>query len=140
MSIKDWFNSEPVRQFRSALMSDQKHSACDNCYAEEHFGGNSRRTKGLQKSVIFQRQAFDQSYLQSPGYHNFLYSEQNNGHTLTHPIDLHVDLGNYCNLACKMCNPEASSTIASQEVRWGIETSRPYTGQDWTKHSQTWNR
>jgi uncharacterized Fe-S cluster-containing radical SAM superfamily protein len=98
-------------------------------------GGNSRRFKSNQKSVIF-RQAFADSFEQSPGRRHFDLS----GITSTHPIDIHVDLGNYCNLACKMCNPQASSTIASQQVKWGIESSRQYLGTDWTQNNDVWNR
>ena len=64
----------------------------------------------------------------------------NQGYTKTLPIDLHIDLGNHCNLACKMCDAKASSTIASQQVRWGIETSRQYLGTDWTKDQAVWER
>ena len=140
MSLAEWFNSEPVRKFRLALLDNIKHSACRRCYAEEKFEGNSRRLKSNQKSVIFTRQAFRDSYLQSPGYAHFDYSESNQGLTDTMPIDLHIDLGNYCNLACKMCDARASSTIASQEVRWGKESSRQYLGTDWTKNEQVWNK
>jgi molybdenum cofactor biosynthesis enzyme MoaA len=109
-------------------------SACSRCYQEEQSGGYSRRLRSNQKSVIFQ-QAFDQSFEQSPGRRHFDAS----GITTTHPIDIHVDLGNYCNLACKMCNARASSTIASQQVKWGIESSRQYLGTDWTQDQPVWN-
>jgi pyruvate-formate lyase-activating enzyme len=105
----------------------------------EDCGGNSRRLQSNQKSVIFTRTAFDESIQQSPGYKHFLNSANQQGHTDTHPIDLHVDLGNFCNLACKMCNPRASSTIASQQVKWGIENSRQYLGTDWTRNTQVWD-
>jgi hypothetical protein len=38
-----------------------------------------------------------------------------------------------------MCNAQASSTIASQQVKWGIESSRQYLGSDWTQNEQVWN-
>jgi hypothetical protein len=38
-----------------------------------------------------------------------------------------------------MCNPRASSTIASQQVKWGIESSRKYLGTDWTRDTEVWN-
>lgn len=139
MSIDEWFNSEPVRKFRTDILSGTKLSPCQRCYIEEEHGGNSRRLKSNQKSVIFTRTAFESSVQQSPGFKHFLHSSKNQGHTLTNPIDLHVDLGNFCNLACKMCNAQASSTIASQELRWGIESSRQYLGTDWTRNQQTWN-
>jgi organic radical activating enzyme len=55
------------------------------------------------------------------------------------PIDLHVNLGNFCNLACKMCSHDASSTIASQEVKWGITESKKYLGVDWTRDDKVWS-
>lgn len=122
------------------MNDDVQHTACRRCYTEENFGGNSRRLRSNQKSVIFTRQAFHESYLQSPHYKHFSYSESNSGATDTMPIDMHIDLGNYCNLACKMCNPQASSTIAVQEISWGIESSRQYIGTDWTRNEAVWNK
>jgi organic radical activating enzyme len=139
MTIMQWFNSEPVRQFRQKIMSDQPSGACHTCYVEESHGANSRRLKSNQKSVIFTRQAFEDSFVQSPVYDHFVHSANNQGHTRTYPIDIHIDLGNFCNLACKMCNAKASSTIASQHVRWGIDQDRKYLGTDWTANDTVWN-
>jgi hypothetical protein len=139
MSIKEWFNSVPVKQFRTGILGDQPLSECERCYAEEDHSSNSRRLRSNQKSVIFTRTAFDASIRQSPGYNHFLTSAAQQGHTDTYPIDMHIDLGNFCNLACKMCNPRASSTIASQQVKWGIESSRKYLGTDWTRDTEVWN-
>ena len=66
MSIAEWFNSEPIKKFRQDILTDHPLTACQKCYVEEQNGGNSRRIKGLQKSVIFARAAFDQSFEQSP--------------------------------------------------------------------------
>ena len=137
MSIADWFNSEPVKQFRQDIRGTKKLSACRGCYLEEEHGGHSKRSKENQKSVIF-TQAFDNSYDQSPGRKHFEFSSD--GITDTMPIDLHINLGNFCNLACKMCSREASSTIASQEVKWGITESKKYLGVDWTRNDKTWSR
>lgn len=136
MSIAEWFNSEPVKKFRQGVLGDQPVSACSRCYHEElaSAGSHSRRIRSNQKSVIF-RQDFANSFEQSPGRAHFVQS----GVTDTHPIDIHVDLGNYCNLGCKMCNARASSTIASQQVKWGIESSKQYLGTDWTRDDNTWN-
>ena len=139
MSIKEWFNSIPVKKFRTDILGNQQLTECTRCYTEEDHGGNSRRLKSNQKSVIFTRTAFDASIQQSPGYKHFLTSAEQQGHTDTYPIDVHIDLGNFCNLACKMCNPRASSTIASQQVKWGIESSRQYLGTDWTRNTEVWN-
>lgn len=138
MTIRDWFNSDPVKKFRTDISGNQRLTECSRCYIEEDHGGNSRRLKSNQKSVIFTRTAFDESFKQSPGYGKFKHSKDTQGHTTTFPVDLHIDLGNFCNLACKMCNSQASSTIASQEVKWGIESSRQYLGSDWTQNSKVW--
>jgi len=138
-TIKDWFNSEPAKKFRKDILGNQRLSQCRRCYTEEDHDGHSRRLKTNQKSVIFTRTAFDQSFQQSPGFKHFKHSYDNQGHTNTLPIDMHIDLGNYCNLACKMCSARASSTIASQEVRWGIESSKQYLGSDWTKDPAVWS-
>ena len=134
MSIPEWFNSDPVTQFRQQVLANTAVSACRRCYVEEHAGGMSRRHRSNQKSAIFQ-QAFTDSFEQSPRQKHINVS----GTTDTHPIDIHVDLGNFCNLACKMCNARASSRIASQEVKWGIDSSAQYLGTDWTRNDQTWN-
>lgn len=138
MTMLEWFNSEPVRQFRLSMYGSQMTSACSSCKHEEQHNGDSRRLRGNQKSVIF-AQAFEPSFLQSPGHSHFEHSKHNNGHTNTQPVDLHVDLGNYCNLACKMCNAQASSTIASQHVKWGLASDQKYLGQNWTKDPAVWH-
>lgn len=139
ISLADWFNSEPVRQFRKSLLDNTRTDICSRCYNDEIMGGTSRRHRANQKSVIFTRTAFHTSYEQSPGIDHFKLSEVD-GFTDTMPIDLHVDLGNYCNLACKMCFSRASSTIAVQNVKWGLEDHRQYLGNDWTRDDHVWNR
>lgn len=138
MTIAEWFNSVPAASFRERILEDKKLSECSKCYLEETHNGNSRRLKSNQKSVIFTRTAFDSSFQQSPGFSAFKHSQLTNGKTITQPIDIHIDLGNYCNLACKMCNAKASSKIAAQEVKWGIELSRKYVGSNWTQDQKVW--
>jgi hypothetical protein len=140
MSIAEWFNSEPVKKMRMDMWSDKKLSLCNRCMQDEAVGVTSRRHKSNQKSVIFTKSAFEDSIKQSPHYDNFLYSKNNQGETQTLPMDLHVDLGNFCNLACKMCNSQASSKIATQQVKWGNEEDKKYVGSDWTQNKEAWNR
>jgi sulfatase maturation enzyme AslB (radical SAM superfamily) len=136
MSISEWFNSDPVKNFRQRILGSTRLSECVFCYQDEDHGAISRRYRSNQKSVIFTKTAFDQSFDQSPHRTNFDLS----GTTITQPVDIHIDLGNYCNLACKMCIPEASSTIASQLVKWGDSSAAKYGGTDWTKNQTVWER
>jgi hypothetical protein len=39
-----------------------------------------------------------------------------------------------------MCFSEASSTIAVQNVKWGLEEHRQYLGNDWTRDNAVWTR
>lgn len=140
MSIADWFDSKPMRQARFLMHGNSPVSICRRCQSEETYSGSSRRHRCNQKSVIFTRGNFNESYQQSPGFDKFEHSLNNQGAYNGMPVDLHIDLGNYCNLTCKMCNPKASSSIASQHVKWGIEDAKQYIGTDWTRDESTWNR
>lgn len=134
MSIRDWFNSEPVTKFRQQILSDTKNTICGRCYLEESLGGNSRREKANLKNAIFM-QAFDASFEQSPSKKYFSID----GQTHKMPIDMHIDLGNHCNLTCKMCDAQSSSKIAAQEVKWGIVSSKQFIGNDWTSNQSVWH-
>lgn len=133
-------DSDPMRQARSKMFGNDPNSFCSKCYKEESISTTSRRHRSNQKSVIFTRSNFHESYQQSPGLGKFEYSRVNSGRYDGMPIDLHIDLGNYCNLTCKMCGPRASSKIAAQYVKWGIDSARPYLGTDWTRDSEVWDR
>lgn len=137
MSIQDWYNSDPMRDSRQRMFSNERWANCSACWTEEDNSDTSRRHRANQKSVIF-RQSFDQSLAQSPNVKTFEYSYNNQGQTQQPPIDLHIDLGNYCNLACKMCWSGASSKIATQEKKWGTLINQDHLGTDWTSDVDVW--
>lgn len=132
MSIAEWYRSAPMQEARQRLLSNESWDHCRKCYQEESLSGTSRRHRSNQKSVIFTKENFQESFEQSPSYSKFTDSNYQGM-----PIDLHIDLGNYCNLACKMCNPYASSRIASQHKTWMMLDT---VLQDWTQDEPTWNR
>jgi len=140
MSILEWFNSDPVKNLRLRMWQDKKIDICSQCTYQEQYSNTSRRHKSNQKSVIFTKTAFSDSFQQSPHRDIFVNSIKTNGITSTQPMDLHVDLGNYCNLACKMCHAKASSKIASQMVKWGDNDAKQHVGQDWTKDESVWQK
>lgn len=140
MSIPEWFVSEPMRNIRLKMFSDDGLvDNCQLCYAEESINHESRRIKENFKSVIFTERGFHRSYQQSPTYKIFESSKQT-GSTDILPIDWHVDLGNECNLACKMCSPRASSKIAAQYRQWGIVDTTQSIFTNWTTNDDTWQR
>lgn len=136
MTIREWYNSPAMKQSRLRMLSDQRWNHCARCWHEESVALTSRRHRSNQKSVIF-RQNFQDSFEQSPGFDKFQHSADNQGDYDGLPIDLHIDLGNYCNLACKMCNPYASSRIATQYRKWGILDQST---EDWTVDPVVWDR
>lgn len=132
ISIADWYASEPMRDLRKQMLSNEPIGSCSSCYFEERNGYESRRIKENFKSVVFTQQAFERSYQQSPWYNQF----ESGDHEL--PIDWHVDLGNECNLACKMCHPGASSRFAQHLRTWGLlDHDLP---ANWTNNDSSWTR
>lgn len=134
-TVAEWYNQQPIKEFRKNIHEIKPLSNCVKCYSEEQVSYESRRIKENFKSVIFTEQAFEKSYLQSPEYQNFENSKVT-GETKKLPVDWHVDLGNECNLACKMCNPQASSKISAHYQSWNlIDTSY---NNNWTTDPIAW--
>jgi len=135
MTVDEWTNSEPIRIIRRRIQQSAPIAQCSDCYRSEAHGYESRRVKENFKTVIFTEQAFDKSFKQSPfskSFDNSLIS----GQTDRQPIDWHVDLGNECNLACKMCNPTASSLISQKFVKWKLIDESA--NANWTRNPSAW--
>ena len=131
MSVGEWYNSVPMTSMREQIKSQVPLTQCRGCYNEERAGYESKRIKENFKSVIFTELAFERSFQQSPMRTVF---ESNQSHRM--PIDWHVDLGNECNLACKMCKPEASSRISKYYTKWQIRDSSA--NRNWTLDPVAW--
>jgi MoaA/NifB/PqqE/SkfB family radical SAM enzyme len=112
--IKEWYDSSCMDQIRSAFLSDVPMPICSDCYRSEAIGHESRRIKENFKTLIFTEDNFDLSYKQSPWLDRF-----ENRQPVDIPVDWHLDMGNECNLACKMCHAGASSRIAAIMKRHG---------------------
>ena len=133
ITVQEWCNSDPMKQIRSQILGDIPLTNCQHCYKQEQSGHESRRIKENFKSVIFTEKAFTKSYEQSHWYERF--ESAKDFQDQEYPIDWHVDLGNECNLSCKMCNPNASSQIASKFKKWNIAfQERP----NWTNSEFAW--
>jgi organic radical activating enzyme len=131
MTVAQWFTDEPLTVAREMIRGNTPLQQCRGCYQEEHNGYESRRIKENFKSVIFTEQAFDRSYKQGPMRDVF-----ENPIGDRKPIDWHVDLGNECNLACKMCKPEASSKISSLYTKWKLIDASA--NRNWTSDPVAW--
>lgn len=118
-NLIEWYNSNEMRNFRQRILGDTKLPECQSCYNYEIHGHESKRIRENFKVGIFTKQAFDKSFQQSAWFDKFSSSAER-GETDCMPRDIHIDFGNQCNLACKMCNPDASSRIAQQYKVWQI--------------------
>jgi sulfatase maturation enzyme AslB (radical SAM superfamily) len=112
----EFYNSDRMRQLRSALLDGQSPPGCSSCYYQDKFGKLSGRTRQLLKSGV-QIDDFDRTMRSSPHYQQFLHSHENSGHGDYQPVDLQIDLGNVCNSACIMCDPVSSSRLHTDYIK-----------------------
>ena len=115
-SMLEFYNSDRMRQLRSALLDGQSPPGCSSCYYQDKFGKLSGRTRQLLKSGV-QIDDFDRTMRSSPHYQQFLHSHENSGHGDYQPVDLQIDLGNVCNSACIMCDPVSSSRLHTDYIK-----------------------
>ena len=132
-SISEWYNSATMAEHRRGMLGDTPIDACSSCYRAESYGNESYRISNNWRSVIFTRQAFDESFAQSPHQSQF----QGKAGPLL-PVDLHIDMGNECNLACKFCHPTLSTQIASKYKVWGLLDRGMATRMNWMEDDATW--
>jgi Radical SAM superfamily/Iron-sulfur cluster-binding domain len=135
--IKEYWNGHRLQEARLRKLGNTPDSMCKMCQQKESVGYASNRIKENLKSVIF-NESFDRSYLQSPNYSHFKYSEDNHGLTDSHIHSLHVNLGNICNFACRMCGPSASTRLQTEFLQLGwIQSTDRFT--HWTDTEAGWN-
>lgn len=133
MSLLDYFRGREMDSFRSDFINGRQPTECDTCYYQEKFGKVSGRQKQLLKSAI-RTDDFTNSLLSSPHCSDFLYSELTQGGIIRDPSDLQVDLGNLCNSACIMCDPQASSRLTQDYNRLSSKSTlfiKPQPYQSW---------
>lgn len=134
-SIRQWFESDAMQKFRRAIKGTQPVGVCESCYRGEQNQDESYRITQNWRSVIFTKDAFDASYQQSP--HHELFEQDHYGGM---PVEMHIDLGNECNLSCKFCDPDISTQIAVKYRAWGlIDPDRPL-HRTWTTSDSVWSR
>lgn len=135
-SIADWYQGSNMVRYRQQMLGDSPVSICTGCYKDEEYNNESYRLSQNWRSVIFTKQAFTESFKQSP--HNELFREDGSYDGM--PLDMHIDMGNECNLACKFCHPEFSSQIASKYKKWGIYDQDEVLRRNWMTDDDVWDR
>jgi organic radical activating enzyme len=120
-----------MHDFKNRMLGDEPLSECQLCYHEEQHGHESKRIKENFKVGIFSKQSFEKSFAYSAWHDTFVSKND------VEPYDWHVDFGNECNLACKMCSPVASSKIAGYYNKWNIAYNR---SDNWINDDYQWNQ
>jgi hypothetical protein len=108
-----------MSQLRTQLLQGASPLICSDCGIMEQHGKPSGRQRQLLKIGVLNNH-FEKSLASSPMRSAFDYSDSNQGITDRTVTDWQIDLGNYCNGACVFCNPESSSTLASEFKRIGL--------------------
>jgi MoaA/NifB/PqqE/SkfB family radical SAM enzyme len=111
----DFYNTPIFTELRDAFLKGEKHPACVKCWDNESAGLTSRRTRAIKKyeekiNDIVENQS---THCKSPQY-----------------VD--IRLSAKCNLRCKMCDPNSSTSIKAhldKLKRKGI--SNTYTNRPW---------
>jgi sulfatase maturation enzyme AslB (radical SAM superfamily) len=108
-----------MSKIRTELLQGNTPTICNDCHVMEQHGKPSGRQRQLLK-VGVQDKYFEKSLAGSPLRSAFDYSDNNQGNTTCTVTDWQIDLGNYCNGACVFCNPESSSSLATEFKRIGL--------------------
>lgn len=117
-SLQEAFNSEAMKGFRLDLLNGKtRPDVCDGCYIQENTEGRSFRTDSNERF----------SHLIAPRL-----QDMNDDGGIDQPKWAHIDfrVSNVCNLKCRTCNTDASSSWEEdyRKLKWPFSHS-PRDGQ-----------
>lgn len=102
-SIADIMNNEKMKTVRKDMMEGKKISACKNCYRMEKFKDFSWR-KGFNKQF-------------AEHIPKLLSDTKTDGEIIERLLYVDFRFSNFCNLECRTCGAELSSSIAATKGR-----------------------
>lgn len=129
-SVIDYFQNH-MAEYRRQLLAGQSLEMCNQCYEMEVHGKVSGRQRQLLKTGILVDN-FVPTLQSSPFLETFRHSHNHDGSTDLLPVDWQIDLGNYCNSACVMCNPRYSSRISVEFQKIGLIDNASRWNTAWT--------
>ena len=125
-TIQKAYHSDSMRELRQSFLAGEYPKDCSNCWQEEAVGKTSMRQQGKYK--------FREIYYRL----NYQKEDINN----LQVFDL--NLGNACNLSCKICNRNSSSTIAEQDYARGdistVEFQQLKQSVNWADTEEFWGQ
>lgn len=111
-----WQNN--MSALRQDLLAGKSQDMCSYCYKMEQHGKISGRQRQLLKTGVTVKD-FERSLKSSPYFSEFEYSYNNQGNTQEFPVDWQIEIGNFCNNACLMCNEYFSTRLGKDLKRIG---------------------
>ena len=116
-TVPDLWNSKSMREIRRAFIAGENVPGCDYCFAQER--------KGLHSMRLHATEAWSGGFL-NPERETIAQVKEvalaNDFRIANGPEYLDLDVGNLCNLKCRMCNSFYSSMIANDPVhsKWSF--------------------
>lgn len=106
-SFDEIMNSQPLKDLRRQLLDGEQPAGCQICWAEE---ANNKQSKRIRDNYVFKNELgkIDWNQIDSLA-----------------PRALDIKLGNTCNLACRICSPDQSTTL-NNEVKNTISLQQLY--------------
>jgi MoaA/NifB/PqqE/SkfB family radical SAM enzyme len=136
-SLDSYWNSDAMRDLRRAMAQGRYVPGCDLCYQEEASGGLSRR--------ILENETWEKGFCNEERIPLSVVKAEaaaTDCRLATLPASLHLDVGNQCNLKCRMCHGFASSRIALDPIhsQWSIFGGDPNVPKTRFPNKEPWYR
>lgn len=110
-SLLTAWNSPTIKELRLQLINGESPEACQYCWERE----NADHTQGTSMRIDFLNR------IPIPSIQNRIdYAQEHSGELNDLPFDFQVMSGNLCNLSCKMCNPQYSTSWSKFYSNKGI--------------------
>ena len=106
-TLDEIWNGTHLREIRKKMLKGEKIKHCQQCYNYEHIGSISLRNWS-NKEWLSDSSPHKEFAL------NKVKKSMNNDYRISPPNFLDIRFGNFCNLQCRMCNPETSSKIQKE--------------------------
>lgn len=144
-SVDEIWNSAFMRTVRRSMIVGERVEHCTMCWQQEDAGGVSRR---MSENALWRRGLMRRELARFAGW-RFLESLfdpfrriktdaiARDYSLLSYPIDLELEVGNTCNLKCRMCSPQFSSKIQHDDVhsKWHEKEGQASAGGEAAKPS-----
>ena len=95
--LTHWRKSDYLQQVKQSFLNDDRHPGCNECWINEDLGQDSMRNRTAKEYKIL----------------GVTESTEN-------PVNIEIQLGNLCNLACLMCSEKHSSAILAENIKLKI--------------------